>query len=343
MTGEELAVFYPRGHSKHYFPGHPERPERVEEIRRALEEEGIWQQAKKLQPLDLKRELLESIHTEAYLLRLEKASSSSQSLDLDTYTTEESWQLALDAAGGAAETCRSVWRGEASRGFSLSRPPGHHATSDRGMGFCLLNNAALAAEYLLQQEGAGRLAIVDLDLHHGNGTQDIFFQRGDVSYCSIHQSPFYPGTGSLQERGKGLGRGKTLNIPLQAGAGDTAYQTLTDEILLPFLDQQRPEMVLVSYGFDIHWRDPLGGMQVSAAGYHRMIGSLTRWAEQHTGGRIVLILEGGYDLKAAGACSLGAVLALLGEDFQDPLGPSPGEETQQWRAVLNRAESLLQM
>jgi len=183
----ELAIYYPKGHAAHYTPGHPERPERIEAIRNALLSAGLWEESSHLDTITLPHSVLHSIHTPAYLSYLKKACQLGRSLDADTYTTPASWQLALNTAGGAAQIASSVWRRENKCGFALTRPPGHHATPDRGLGFCLLNNIALAAEYLLQVEDAKRLAIVDLDLHHGNGTQEVFWRRPEVVYISTHQ------------------------------------------------------------------------------------------------------------------------------------------------------------
>lgn len=336
----DLVYFYPDGHQAHAELGHPERPERVETIRLALDAVGWWETYPRLSPLPVADALLQGIHDPDYLSILQSACSRGQHLDMDTYTTPGSWQLALNAAGGALAVCSAVWSGEAQRGFALTRPPGHHATAKRGMGFCLLNNVALAAEYLIQVQGAERLTIVDLDLHHGNGTQDIFWQRGDVLYISTHQSPLYPGTGGLEEIGAGDGEGATANIPLPPGSGDTAFSEIMDTLIIPLLDRFAPQMILVSFGFDTHWRDPLGHLQLSAVGYGGLIESLAAWADDHCAGRIVLCLEGGYDLEAAAACSLAVNAALLGGEWQDSLGSSPREEGRSWQPVLQRARKI---
>ncbi len=318
-----LILFYPEGHQAHARPGHPERPERVEAIVAGLKAAGLWARAVRIDPLPLPEAVLTAIHRSAYLDALEAACAVGRSLDLDTYTTPASWDLALRAAGGAAAVARAVWRREARRGFALCRPPGHHATPDRGMGFCLLNNVALAAEFLLQEEGARRLAIVDLDLHHGNGTQEVFWRRGEVLFLSIHQSPLYPGTGRLEEVGEGPGEGTTANLPLPPGSGDRAYRAALESWLLPLLDRFAPQMLLVSAGFDPHWRDPLGQLLLSVDGYARLVAALAAWADAHAEGRIALVLEGGYDLEVARAWGPAVAQALLGEVWEDPLGPSP--------------------
>src|SRR5690606_21203471 len=200
--------------------------------------------------------LLGRVHSAEMLLAIQQHSQRERNLDADTYTTKHSWPLALAAAEGAAAVARAVWRGEAQTGLALSRPPGHHATRTQPMGFCLLNNVAIAAEYLLQHEGARRLAILDMDVHHGNGTQDIFYARNDVLFCNTQQLPLWPGTGRLEERGVGAGQGYTANLPLPPGSGDAAFAAAYGELFPALLDAFKPEMLLVSFGFDSHWKDP---------------------------------------------------------------------------------------
>jgi acetoin utilization deacetylase AcuC-like enzyme len=264
---------------------------------------------------------------------------------MDTYTTPASWQLALDAAGGAAAVGRAVWEGKSQRGLALTRPPGHHATINRGMGFCLLNNVALAAEYLVnvsdsQIPEAQKLAIIDLDLHHGNGTQEIFWRRGDVLYISTHQSPFYPGTGYLDEIGVGPGKRCTANFPLPPYTGDHGFIEVMETLILPLLDRFSPQMLLVSMGFDPHWRDPLGNLLLSAEGFGNLIKSLTCWTDQNCSGKIALFLEGGYDLEAGKACILAAVAALLKQPWDDALGSSPHPEGSSWKVVVRNARQI---
>jgi acetoin utilization deacetylase AcuC-like enzyme len=337
---DQLVWFYPQGHEAHVEYGHPERPERIEAIVASLEDTGWWETYPRVGPDAVDDEILEAVHAPAYLRQLEQISALGGRLDMDTYTTRSSWELAHKAAGGSIAVSRRVWQAEAARGFALTRPPGHHATRDRGMGFCLLNNVAIATEYLLQRAGAMRLAIVDLDLHHGNGTQDIFWGRDDVFYISTHQYPHYPGTGRLSEVGEGRGKGFTANFPMPQGSGDEAYGTVMESAILPLLDRFQAEMLLVSYGFDTHWLDPLGHIALSAAGYRRLVASLVAWADTNCQGRIALFLEGGYDLDAAAACTLGVTSALLGLEWQDPLGPSPRPESQDWRSMLAQARQL---
>jgi len=336
---EELAYFYPDGHEGHYEKGHPERPERVETIRLALQEAGLWDPYLKISPFVLVNELLQSVHTPAYLNLLEMTCRRSGYLDMDTYTTPVSWGLANRVAGGAVALASMIWEGKVRRGLALTRPPGHHAMRGQGMGFCLLNNIAIAAEYLIKNYNVQRLAIIDLDLHHGNGTQDIFWCRNDVFYISTHQSPFYPGTGHLEDIGEGEGEAWTANIPLPPGSGDNAYISIMDELILPLLDRQDPQMLLVSYGFDTHWLDPLGSLLLTANGYGNLIQKLCNWADLNCGGRIGMFLEGGYDLNAGSACSLAVVLAMIGRPWVDPY-PCPYQESSAWQLSLKKARSI---
>ncbi|MCJ7716158.1 MAG: histone deacetylase, partial [Anaerolineales bacterium] len=203
-----------------------------------------------------------------------------------------------------------------------------------------INNIAIAAEYLLQEKGAKKIAIIDLDLHHGNGTQEIFWNRGEVSYISIHQAPFYPGTGALYEIGGEGGEGATLNLPIPSFSGDQAYKTLVSEIIIPYLNDQKPEILLISFGFDTHWRDPLGSMQVSGNCIYRMLIDFRLWAEKHCSGRVAVLLEGGYDLEAGRISGQAVGAALVDQPWEDPLGNSPIDERDVWQETLNEAKDF---
>ena len=233
-----LSIITLQGHQAHYQDGHPERPERVEAICQALRRSGLVG-CLSASGTGSPRQRLVAHGPQPNVYR-------SAARDLPAGTNHwiwiptqrrRSWDLALNAAGGAIAVASAVWNDHAQRGFALCRPPGHHATPESGMGFCLLNNVALAAQYLLHESsGAKRLAIVDLDLHHGNGTQDVFWRRGDVLYISTHQSPLYPGSGSIEEIGAGPGRGATANFPLPPGTGDQGFKAMMDELILPLLE-----------------------------------------------------------------------------------------------------------
>lgn len=338
---DSMALYYPDGHQKHNLNAHPERPERVEMMKKGLMEIGLWESSIQLDPIDIEDSVLETVHDQEYLYTLERASSRAQMLDPDTYTTLDSWMLALNAAGGAIAVADQVWDRKVKNGFALTRPPGHHATRYRGMGFCLINNIAVAAEYLVQKKGAGRVGIVDLDLHHGNGTQDIFWERPDITYVSIHQSPFYPGTGAINETGAGKGEGSTLNLPIPSYSGDNAYQTLMGDIVYPYLDRQQLDMLLISFGFDIHWKDPLGSMLVTAGGIYQMIIEAKSWAEKNCSGRLGIYLEGGYDLDAGFLSGQAVGAALSGVDWDSEQDRSPEEETDHWRETYSAAKTIL--
>lgn len=343
---EPLVLFYPEGHEAHARYGHPERPERLEAVRRGIIEAGCWQPEELLSPYLVERTWLMKIHTPDYLDQLQSASQEGEDLDLDTYLTPASWQLALNAAGGAAAVAEAVWDGHAQTGFALCRPPGHHATPahnrSRGHGFCLLNNIALAARHLLDlpDSPAHQLAIVDLDLHHGNGTQAAFWRVPEVGFISTHQVPLYPGSGGLDETGADAGSGYTANLPMLPGTGDQGFQAAMDDVILPLLDRWQPQMLLVSMGFDPHWRDPLGSLQLSAQGLYSLMCSLVTWANEHCAGKIAVFLEGGYDLEAGQACGQATAAALTGQTFWDPLGKCPRPESQGWRQVLATARQI---
>jgi acetoin utilization deacetylase AcuC-like enzyme len=339
---DDLVYFYPDGHTGHYERGHPERPERVEVIKSALIEEGEWAQYPRLAATVIDTDLIQSIHSPAYLNLLEMTCRKAGHLDQDTFTTEVSWDLAHQAAGGAVSVACAVWEGMARRGFALTRPPGHHAMRGQGMGFCLLNNIAIAAEYLIKNYHVQHIAILDLDLHHGNGTQDIFWNRSDVFYLSMHQSPFYPGTGGVEDIGSGDGEGWTANFPLPPGSGDESFSTIMDECILPLLEQKMPQIILVSYGFDPHWLDPLGHLLLTAKCYGNLIERVCTWADNHCDGKAALFLEGGYDLNAGKACSLAVVSAMLGKERYDPY-PCPYQETSAWRLTLMKAKSIWEL
>jgi acetoin utilization deacetylase AcuC-like enzyme len=338
-----LAFYYPENHENHFQQGHPERPDRVETINNALSNSGLAPYIHRLAPEHLTDDLLHTVHDSVYLKKLNAACKHGNNLDMDTYTTTDSCNIAMKTVGGALAVAHAVWEGSHESGFALTRPPGHHATRMRGMGFCLLNNVALAAQSLISAKGAERIAIVDLDLHHGNGTQDIFWERADVLYISSHQYPHYPGSGRLSETGSGLGEGATVNLPLPPGSGDRAFSVMTDTVILPILERFQPEVLLISAGFDVHWRDPLGSLEVSAYGFGQVVSKFVQWCDDYCDGRIALFLEGGYDLEAGAACALTATSALLGKSIEDSLGTSPYPEGTDWMNILDQVKQLWQL
>ncbi|TDI34844.1 MAG: histone deacetylase [Acidobacteria bacterium] len=296
-------VFHPL--SLHHLTGsdHPERPERVLAIQDRLRDGGVLAELEVLQPEPVETRWLREVHSPDYISRVEQACADGRPVvdSADTAISPGSWKAALLAAGGALQAVDRVMSGEWANGFVSCRPPGHHAEHNLAMGFCLFNNVAVAAAYLRARHGLERVAIVDWDVHHGNGTQHIFEDDPSVFYASLHQWPLYPGTGRAQERGRGAGVGATLNCPMDPGAGDDAYLKVMEEQVLPALAKFAPQAILVSAGFDAHRDDPLSATMVTEEGYRRMSRLLLDLAADACQGRLVSMLEGGYDLRALAA------------------------------------------
>ncbi len=292
--------------------GHPERPERLPAIRDHLEATGLLRRLLRMEsPEACPTERLLRVHGAAHIERVRRACDRAPAmLDPDTAVSSGSWEAALRSAGAALLACDAVIEGRAASAFVATRPPGHHAESDRAMGFCLFNNAAIAARYLQDRHRLARVFIIDWDVHHGNGTQQIFEADDTVFYFSTHQFPFYPGSGAGSETGRGAGAGFTLNVPLAAGSGDAVYLDVFETILVPALERFRPDAILISAGFDAHADDPLAGMMLTSGGYGKLTAIVREAADHLCGGRIVSLLEGGYDLKALGA-SVAAHLTAL--------------------------------
>jgi acetoin utilization deacetylase AcuC-like enzyme len=280
-------------------PGHPERMERAgvfDAVAAAFRSRGGGVS----NPRPATREELARIHTAAYLDQVAAADGRAVMLDPDTFTSPESVEIARLAAGAAIEAARHSWlTGESA--MALVRPPGHHAEPDRAMGFCLYNNIAVAAA-ALRAEGVSRVAIVDFDVHHGNGTQAAFYADPSVLFISSHQFPYYPGTGAAGEMGSGAGQGFTVNIPMEAGARDDEYDRVYRSIVVPALERFAPDVMLVSAGYDAHERDPLAGMRMTTEGFAALVGLLKDTAARLCGGRVAFITEGGYHLGALQDC-----------------------------------------
>jgi acetoin utilization deacetylase AcuC-like enzyme len=312
-------------------PGHPERPERAE-VLDAIAARWRERGTEVVAPRAASREHLLRVHDGDYLRRISETAGRATALDPDTYTSPESYEIALLAAGACVDAVERVMATAQEAAFALVRPPGHHAERSRAMGFCFFNNVAVAAAHA-RTIGARRVGIVDFDVHHGNGTQHIFDADPHVLYVSTHQYPYYPGTGAAEEVGRDAGRGFTINLPLEVGAVDEDYQLAFSRIIVPVLKQFEPDLLIVSAGFDAHERDPLGGMRVSTAAFGAMTRDLRAVAEECCRGRIVAAVEGGYDLHALGTSLDGAIDALAGP-AQPAQWPSSGIDSSRGEVAV---------
>jgi len=297
-------LFSPRFLEHDTGPVHPERAHRLAAIHEHLDREGVLRELVPIEPVPAPRERLLAAHDAAHLDRLDATPTEALCqakylhLDPDTICCGASYDIAVLAAGGTLRAVDAVMAREVDRVFCALRPPGHHAERDRARGFCLLGNAAIAARHLKLGHGVERVLIVDFDVHHGNGTQHILEEDPGSYYMSVHQHPLYPGTGAAFERGTGKGEGFTLNVPLPPGSGDEQFLEVFDRAFAPEVKRFRPQFVLVSAGFDAHADDPLAQMQVTTGGFAEITRRIVDWAGEHAEGRVVSVLEGGYELSA---------------------------------------------
>lgn len=296
-----------------------------------LQAHGILERVARLPAAEATFPQLMAVHTAEHVALVEWASRSGGGMiGGDTYTTPGSYYAARMAAGGCCAAVDAVLQGRVDNALALVRPPGHHAGRATVEGFCLFNNVAVAARHAQQAHGLGKVAVIDFDVHHGNGTQEIFYQDDSVLMCSVQLvSPyFYPGSGRLHETGHGRGSGLTVNVPLPAGVGDAGYEMIFRDVLEPIIRSFGPDLLLVSAGYDAHWRDPLAHAQLSLTGYDRIVRRLVSWATDCCRGRVVFVLEGGYDHEVLGHGVLNLCYALLGDaTVSDPLGPALRPET----------------
>ncbi len=302
-------VFHPRSVEHVQWAGHPERPGRVQalvERLRAQEPEGAF-----VEPGPATRGDLLRVHDEAFVERLRTGPEGP--IDGDTILHRETYALAALSAGAALTAARQAVAAK-EEAFALTRPPGHHAGRNSAGGFCYFNNVAIAADWLAREEGLSPVAILDIDVHHGNGTQDIFQARRDVVYISTHQEGIYPGTGAASDTGEGAGEGRMVNVPLPAGSGDTTFDAAWAGVLLPVLEAVRPQAVVVSLGFDAHYQDTLAELTLSSPGYVRLCAAAARFARERAKVPCMFALEGGYDLAALAEGVGGLALALRGQD-----------------------------
>lgn len=329
-------VTHPR-YTEHDLAAHPEHAGRIRAIWRHLDDTGLTARMLPITAEAVTDEQILTAHTPTYLELLYQTSKLARTvrIDTDTYATPASFEVARLAAGAVAMAVAAVLRGEASNGLAAIRPPGHHALPEIAMGFCLLGNVAIAARHAHRTFGVGRVLIVDYDVHHGNGTEAIFYDDPSVLFISIHQSitaygsPFYPGTGHLEDIGEGRGTGLTLNIPLPPGHSDASYDRIFHQVVLPAARRFQPELILVSAGFDAHWIDPLAGMRLTLTGYTHLARWLVELAQDICRGRIVFATEGGYNLDVLSQGVANTARVLLGDaDTPDMLGPPDDGTTE---------------
>jgi acetoin utilization deacetylase AcuC-like enzyme len=292
-------------------PGHPERVERAEVMQHVVSE---WRKhgGAVEEPVAATTEQLARVHDREYISLIQETAGRAVALDPDTFTSPDSYDVACLAAGAACQAVDHVLERPGTRAFVVVRPPGHHAERGKAMGFCLFNSIAVAAAHA-RASGLSRVAIVDYDVHHGNGTQWSFYDDSSVLFISSHQFPYYPGTGAAHDTGTGPGKGFTVNLPLEAGATDADYELVYQRLALPILRQFAPELILVSAGFDAHGRDPLAGMRLTTNQFGRLTALIADVANDVCGGRVVALTEGGYDLHAL-AASLGTAMQVLADE-----------------------------
>ncbi len=343
------ALIYDPIFLEHITPAkHPERLQRMEvaigtlEALGWLEREGLIQIAPRAASIDE----LATVHERDYIQQVENASkeAAKEAADgerqtfffaTDTYVSAKSYEAALKAAGAPLSALDAIMDGRANNAYCLVRPPGHHAVAEAAMGFCLFNNVAVAARYAIDRYGLERVMIIDYDVHHGNGIQEMFYDDPRVLYFSLHQAPFYPGTGLSDELGEGPGRGTTINVPLPAHTTFDVYEAVFRQVMAPAAERFDPQLILVSAGFDAHWDDPLGDMYLSTAAFARLNQIIIELAQYLCDGRLILVQEGGYSLDAMGACVATCINFLLGDEAAvDSLGPAPDPEYRVNKDVL---------
>ena len=311
--GKTGLVYHPAYLEHDMGAGHPESPNRLRAIMQRLEESGTAARLVRIEPRQAEAEWVTQVHTPGYVAALKQAAPATGgvSLDPDTSMSPGSLTAAYLAAGGALAAVDAIMEGQVNHVFCAVRPPGHHAEAGRAMGFCLLNNVAIAARYIQKKYRLTRVLIVDWDVHHGNGTQHSFEDDPAVLFFSTHQYPHYPGTGRGTERGKGAGEGFTINVPMEAGEGDDEYRAVFQKVLVAAADDFKPEFVVISAGFDAHKDDPLASMGLTEAGYAELTEIVAGIAKRYANGRILSSLEGGYNLTALAASVEAHVKALL--------------------------------
>jgi len=313
-------------YTEHNLDSHYEHAGRIEAVWAQLQSAGLLDRLQCITPSPVTDAQILSVHTQDHLNRLNAVSTQDRTilLEQDTYASPTSPEIARLSAGGVIESIDAIMTNQADNAMAVVRPPGHHATPNRSMGFCLLNNIAIGARYAQSKYDLKKVLIIDYDVHHGNGTQDIFYGDDSVMFISIHQSPLYPGTGRVSETGYLNGKGYTLNVPIQGGHSDDAYKLIVDQLIWKAVERFNPDLMLISVGLDAHWVDPLANMRLSLSGYDMLARECIKMANQVCDGKIAFVMEGGYDLKALSHGWRNVAHALLGDnELSDPYGKAP--------------------
>lgn len=335
--------------AQHDMPGHPEHAGRLQSVWKQLNDSGLINEMAPLPAKPLSEHTIMLAHHRSLLDRLGQVDAMNDGtqltlLDADTYMAPDSYTIARMASGGLCAAIDAVLDGEADNALVAARPPGHHATVDTAMGFCLLNHIAIGARHAQDIHALERVLIVDFDVHHGNGTQDIFYADRSVLFISTHQHPLYPGTGMLEETGIAAGAGYTINVPLRAGSGDETLKRVYDKIIWPAARRYQPQLILVSAGFDGHWADPLAGLNLTLEGYAHLTRELIGMAQQLCEGKIIFSMEGGYNLDVIGNGIANVARCLLQKDnIADPLGPPRSSSQPDAAQLVNMVRELHQL
>jgi acetoin utilization deacetylase AcuC-like enzyme len=337
-----VALVYDPVMLEHDTGTHPENGSRMTATVALFEECGLLSKLDRVPVRPATPEELGLVHRSAYIQGIRRlAEEGGGWVDPDTLVTPRSYDVAAQAVGGTLNALDAVMRGDVESAYCLVRPPGHHATPQQAMGFCLFNHVAIAAAYALDKHGLERVAIVDWDVHHGNGTQDAFYGDGRVLYVSTHEFPFYPGTGRAEETGAGAGVGTTVNIPMPHGSGDAEHVAAFEQVTVPALRRFRPQLILVSSGFDAHFADDIAMQRVSVDGYGRMAAMMIAAGEELCGGRLVVAQEGGYHLTALPWCVRRTIELMRGDEpAPDPLGTVDTRMPAGFEEMLSRVHSI---
>jgi acetoin utilization deacetylase AcuC-like enzyme len=328
MTKTPTGILYDSIFLKHDQSNHPESAKRLVSINNLLKEKQLIEKLELINSREADINEISICHTGEYVQYVKDfCEKGGGYFDPDTYSNKFSFKAAATAVGGSIDITASVINGEMKNGFALVRPPGHHALANRSMGFCLFGNIAISAKFALSQPGIKKVAIVDIDVHHGNGTQALIGNDPNILFISSHQFPFYPGTGSIREIGTGDAENTIINIPLKAGVGDEGFKSVYKSVIIPYLEKFQPDLILVSAGYDAHWKDPLANLNLSLNGYQWISNELIKIAEKVCSGKVIFFLEGGYNLQVLSYGVANTIRSLLGIDFfEDPLGKSSEQE-----------------